>query len=395
MVKVSPDQATTDEAHMRRCLELARPHAGRTAPNPIVGCVIVDARGRVIAEGAHAGPGTPHAEIIALTKLGMKATGATLYTNLEPCNHTGRTPPCAPVVRASGVARVVIGTADPIREHAGGSALLRRAKIRVTTGVLAAACERANLGFFRAASGRPAYTLKAAMTLDGKIATVGGNSKWITGEAARADVLQLRNTHDAVMVGIGTVLADDPWLTCHAVAGFRDPHRIVLDSKLRTPPDARLLAKLGKLPKRVRARTIVLCGPAAPAAREKALVAAGAEVIRTRTHASGAIDLHAVGRVLAQQDLQSILVEGGGQVHAYMLDKDLVDQLVLYMAPLAVGGPAKSWVGGAGRASLAKAWRFTFDDVVARLGADFRFTAVPTPRKESPQDDASFYMWDD
>lgn len=242
---------------MARCLELARRFAGRTSPNPIVGCVIVDRWGKVIAEGAHEKAGTAHAEIVALAKArkaGAKVKGATLYVNLEPCNHTGRTGPCAPVVRYSGIERVVIGMEDPVPGHGGGIGVLRRAKLAVTVGVLREACERANLAWTTFVTyQRPAFTLKAAITLDGKIATVAGDSKYVTGEAARADVMRLRDAHDAIMVGIGTVLADDPWLTTRGVVGGRDPIRIVLDRQLRTPVDAHVLAKT--------ARTIIACGP--------------------------------------------------------------------------------------------------------------------------------------
>ena len=286
-----PGRATQDDVdrgHMARCLELAEQHRGRTAPNPIVGCVIVDRTGRVIAEGAHAGPGTDHGEAAALRKLGGKAPGATLYVNLEPCSHHGRTPPCAPAVRDAGVARVVIGSEDPIPEHGGGIELLRRARIRVSVGVLREACDRANRPFMTWASyRRPAFTLKAAITLDGKIATVAGRSKWITGEAARADVMRLRDTHDAVLVGVGTVLADDPQLTARRQGG-RNPLRIVVDSRLRTPPAAHVV------PGRSGPRTIFACGPDAPAAREAALVARGAEVWRLRAHRNGRVDLHAL-----------------------------------------------------------------------------------------------------
>ncbi|HEY6174841.1 MAG TPA: bifunctional diaminohydroxyphosphoribosylaminopyrimidine deaminase/5-amino-6-(5-phosphoribosylamino)uracil reductase RibD, partial [Kofleriaceae bacterium] len=234
-------QDEIDRRYMARCLELAEVHRGRTAPNPIVGCVIVDPAGRVIAEGAHRGPGTDHGEAAALRKLGGKAPGATLYCNLEPCSHHGRTPPCAPAVRDAGVARVVIGSEDPIPDHGGGIELLRRARIKVIVGVLRDDCDRANRPFLTWAQfRRPAFTLKAAITLDGKIATVAGRSKWITGPAARDDVMRMRDTHDAVMVGIGTVLADDPWLTARR-QGARNPLRIVIDSKLRTPPAAHVV----------------------------------------------------------------------------------------------------------------------------------------------------------
>ncbi|HEX4417600.1 MAG TPA: bifunctional diaminohydroxyphosphoribosylaminopyrimidine deaminase/5-amino-6-(5-phosphoribosylamino)uracil reductase RibD [Kofleriaceae bacterium] len=359
---------------MARCLELAEVHRGRTSPNPLVGCVIVDRRGRVIAEGAHRGPGTDHAEVAALKQLGGKAPGATLYVNLEPCNHHGRTPPCAPVVRDAGVARVVIGTADPIASHSGGLAVLRRARIAVRVGVLAERCQRANLAFFTwARSGRAAFTLKAAITLDGKIATVAGQSKWITGPAARDDVQRLRDRHDAVLVGIGTVLADDPRLTAR-LPGARDPVRVVIDSQLRTPLDARVLPRPG--PGSAGSRTIIACGTGAPAVREARLVARGAEVWRVRRHRDGRLDLAQVARRLAAAGLLAVLVEGGGEIHASLLAHRLADQLTIYLAPKLVGGPAKSWVGGAGVAALAAAYPLVFDAPPILLGDDLRITAV-------------------
>jgi diaminohydroxyphosphoribosylaminopyrimidine deaminase/5-amino-6-(5-phosphoribosylamino)uracil reductase len=208
------------------------------------------------------------------------------------------------------------------------------------------------------------------MTLDGKICTVAGQSQWITGPAARADVMRLRDAHDAVMVGVGTVLADDPRLTARSPRA-RDPQRIVLDGRLRTPPSARLL------PERTGPRTIIACGPRAPAARERALVARGAEVWRVRTHGDGRIDLADLGPRLADARITSVLVEGGGELHAYLIERRLADELVLYVAPTVVGGPAKSWAGGAGIAALAAAPRFTFDGAPLELGGDLRLTARP------------------
>lgn len=379
---ISKEQRAEDERHMARCLELAREYAGRTAPNPIVGCVIVDRWGKVLAEGAHAKAGTAHAEIVAFAaakKARAKLAGATLYVNLEPCNHTGRTGPCAPVVRDSGVERVVIGMEDPVPGHGGGIALLRRAKLEVHVGVLREQCERANLAwttFVRA--GRPAFSLKAAITLDGKIATVTGHSKYVTGEAARADVMRLRDTHDAIMVGVGTVLADDPWLTTRGIANGRDPIRVILDSQLRTPPDAHVTPKsTGKT--RPVARTIIACGPAASAAREKALVAKNCEVWRVPVHDSGRLDVAALAQRLAGEGVMSVLVEGGGEVHAYMIEKRLCDQLVLYVAPKVIGGPAPSWVGGKGLQHMGSAVRFVFDEEIEDFAGDLRLTGRLAP----------------
>jgi diaminohydroxyphosphoribosylaminopyrimidine deaminase/5-amino-6-(5-phosphoribosylamino)uracil reductase len=370
--------ADIDARHMARCLELAAAHRGRTAPNPIVGCVIVGARGEVLAEGAHRAAGTPHAEVVALAQLGGRAPGATLYVSLEPCHHHGRTPPCTAAVRAAGVARVVAGAPDPVPGHGGGAAALRRAGIAVTLGVLRERCERANLPFFVwARHGRPAFTLKAGITLDGKVRTVAGASRWITGAEARADVARLRDERDAVLVGIGTVLADDPRLTVRGVPGGRDPLRVVLDSRLRTPTAARLL------PGRRGPRTILACAADAPASRERALVAGGAEVWRLPAVAPGRLDLAALAARLAAADVRAVLVEGGPAVHASMLAAGLADELVLYLAPRVVGGPALSWVGGAGIAALADAPGFAIEDV-ARVGADVRLTAVPE-RRRRPQ----------
>jgi diaminohydroxyphosphoribosylaminopyrimidine deaminase/5-amino-6-(5-phosphoribosylamino)uracil reductase len=358
-----------DARFMARALELAEKYRGRTAPNPIVGCVIVNARGEVIAEGAHKGPGTRHGEIDALAKLGNKARGATLYVNLEPCTHHGRTPPCLPVVRDSGLARVVIGTEDPVPGHGGGIEALRRAGISVSR-VLVGECDAANLPFLTwAVHRRPAFTLKAAITLDGKIATVKGHSKWITGDAARADVHHLRDTHDAVLVGAGTVLADDPWLTAR-LPKARDPIRVVLDSKLRTPPRAHLL------PGRRGPRTIIATTEGAPAAKERALVEAGAEVWRFPARRNGQVPLDRVARALGDQDITSVLVEGGGEVHASFLAHDYADQVIIYIAPKIFGGAAKGWVGGKGVATLQAAHALDFIGEPVQLGPDLRVTAV-------------------
>jgi diaminohydroxyphosphoribosylaminopyrimidine deaminase/5-amino-6-(5-phosphoribosylamino)uracil reductase len=265
---------------------------------------------------------------------------------------------------------VVVGIDDPIPGHGGGIEVLRRARIKVTVGVLADPCARANRAFVTWAScHRPAFTLKAAITLDGKIATIAGESKWITGPAARDDGMRLRDQRDAVMVGIGTVLADDPRLTAR-LPRARDPIRIVVDTHLRTPPTAQLL------PRNTGPRTIVVCGLEAPAAREATLAANGAEIWRLPTHGDGRVDLVPLGTRLADAGLASVLVEGGGELHAYMLQRGLADELVLYVAPTIVGGPARSWVGGGGLASLTSAYRFVFEGAPVDLAGDLRITAV-------------------
>jgi diaminohydroxyphosphoribosylaminopyrimidine deaminase/5-amino-6-(5-phosphoribosylamino)uracil reductase len=295
-----------------------------------------------------------------------------MYVNLEPCNHTGRTGPCAPVVRDSGVARVVIGMEDPVPGHGGGIALLRRAKLDVSVGVLRAQCERANLAWTTLVTQkRPAFTLKAAITLDGKIATVTGHSKYVTGEAARGDVMRLRDTHDAIMVGIGTVLADDPWLTVRGIRRGRDPVRVILDRQLRTPLDAHVLAHS--------ARTIIACGPKASTKKEAALRARGVEVWRIPTHANDRLDIGELGKRLADENIMSVLVEGGGEVHAYMIEKRLCDLVILYIAPKVIGGPAPSWVGGKGLEHMGSAVQFVFDETIADFAGDLRLVGRLAP----------------
>lgn len=353
---------------MRRALELAEQYRGRTSPNPIVGCVIVDRAGNVIAEGAHRGPGTRHGEADALAKLGGKAPGGTLYVNLEPCTHQGRTPPCTPAVIASGVARVVIGSEDPFPGHGGGMRALRKAKIEVDR-VLVAESDAANRPFLTwAREQRAAFTLKAAITLDGKIATVGGESQWITGEAARADVHRMRDQHDAVLVGVDTAIADDPRLSAR-LPGGRDPVRVVVDSMLRTPPSSKLL------PRQKGPRTIIATTSRAPGARETALVEAGAEVWRfdARTRR---VPLKPLAAELADQGILSVLVEGGGEVHASLLASGLADEVVLYIAPKLVGGPAPSWVGGKGIRKLADAYGLVFEGPPVQVGEDLKIRAV-------------------
>lgn len=358
--------APDDDRFMARAIELAEKYRGRTAPNPIVGCVIVNKAGKVIAEGAHKGPGEPHAEVAALGKLGGRAPGATMYSTLEPCMHHGRTPPCAPAVIAAGIARIVIGTEDPIPGHGGGMKALRRAKVKVARALIAE-CDASNRAWLIwARHRRPAFTLKAAVTLDGKIATITGESQWITGKLARADVHRLRSEHDAVLVGVGTVLADNPRLTART-AGGRDPIRIIVDSTLRTPARSRALAR--------GARRIVATTDAATVQRERAIARTGAEVWRFPVR-SGGVPLDHLARALAEQGITSVFVEGGGQVHASLLRAGLADELVLYLAPTVVGGPAPSWVGGDGVSALADAHGFRFTGKPVQIGEDLRLTAV-------------------
>lgn len=372
-------RAESDARWIERCLELAASAPGRIAPNPRVGCVIVSRQGAVLAEGFHRGPGTAHAEVDALRKLGGKARGATLYCNLEPCAHYGRTPPCAPAVAAAGVARVVIGSLDPVPGHGGGAALLRAAGVEVVSGVLEEACRRANPAFFTWGElGRPYVVLKAAMTLDGKIATAAGESQWISGEPARLLAHRWRAELEAIVVGRGTAAADDPRLTVRlpdeagGAAPAPQPLRVVVDSQARTSPRAKLFASPGAL---------VACLRTAPARRLAALRRAGAEPLLLPPDRAGRVSIRALLRALGKRGVTSLLVEGGAELHASFLAARQVDELRLVVAPLVFGGRAASagpaWIGGEGARRLARAPRFAHLAPPQAVGEDVLLTLRP------------------
>jgi diaminohydroxyphosphoribosylaminopyrimidine deaminase/5-amino-6-(5-phosphoribosylamino)uracil reductase len=275
-------------------------------------------------------------------------------------------------VIASGVARVVVGTEDPIANHGGGIEAIREAGI-VVDRVLVDECDAANRPWLTLATKkRPLFTLKAAMTLDGKIATVKGDSKWITGEEARADAHRLRNTHDAILVGIGTVLADDPQLTAR-IPGARDPARIIIDSKLRTPVRAKALPG-----------AVIATTTTASDAKERALAKHSNWVWRFKPDANGHVPLDLLAKKLGKVGYTSVLVEGGGEIHASFLAKRLVDAVVLYVAPKIVGGPAKSWVGGKGIDFLKSAYGLVLDGPPEQLGPDLKLRLRLAPRKIRP-----------
>jgi diaminohydroxyphosphoribosylaminopyrimidine deaminase / 5-amino-6-(5-phosphoribosylamino)uracil reductase len=334
---------------MRACLRLARRGLGRTSPNPMVGAIL--ARGeRVLCTGWHRRAGAPHAEIEALTRAGGRAAGATLYVSLEPCTHQGRTPPCVPALLKSGVRRVVVGMRDPDpRVRGRGIAALRRAGVRVKAGVLEAECRKLNYAFaFAVTHGRPYVTLKAAITLDGRIATRTGDSRWITGPAARAEAHRMRARHDAVLVGARTVLRDDPRLDVRLARG-RDPVRVVLDGKLRTEAGARML--------RGGAPVWIATTRRAPAARARALEAAGAILVRLPP-GPGGVAVRALCLELGRRGIRSLLVEGGGETAAAFLRAGCADEVVAFVAPKILGGTrAVPMVGGRGAARVRQAVR--------------------------------------
>ena len=374
--------STDDRRFMRQALALAWQAQGRVAPNPAVGAVIVR-DGMVVGAGCTHPPGGPHAEIVALRQAGEQARGATLYVTLEPCAHYGRTPPCTEALLAAGIARVVAALRDPFPAVNGrGLAQLREAGVAVTVGLEKRRAVEVNAGYLkRLQTGMPEVTVKYAITLDGRIATRTGNSRWITSAPARLLAHQLRDQHDAIMVGIGTVLADDPLLTTRIPAehaGLGGPHhplRVIVDRLARTPPTAALLAP--DLP----GRTVIACTDEAPVERRQALAAAGADVVVVPRSDRG-VDLRALLCHLGNVGINRVLVEGGGTLIGSLFDDDLVDQVYALIAPLIVGGrTAPGPVGGNGVALLAHAWRLHHVRV-RRLGPDImvhgRIHPLPT-----------------
>jgi diaminohydroxyphosphoribosylaminopyrimidine deaminase/5-amino-6-(5-phosphoribosylamino)uracil reductase len=363
-----------DHAHLARALQLAGQGLYSAAPNPAVGCVVVDARGDVCGEGWHRRAGEPHAEVHALAAAGARARGGSLYVTLEPCAHHGRTPPCVDAVLAAGVRRVVAAAADPDPRVAGrGLARLREAGVEVVQGVLEAAARELNRGFYsRTARGRPWVTVKLGQSVDGRTALADGSSRWITGEAARADVQRLRARASLVLTGIGTVLADDPSLT------VRDPAL-----PLHGRPVARgVLDTHGRLPARVRLAsdghpTVVFCAAAA-AGRLAAALPAGSVTVRTAaTAATGGLDLDDVLGQLAALECNEVLVEAGPRLAGAMVGARRVDELVLYVAPALLGHDARAaFELPAPLRTLEDRQGFVFHDV-RRVGADLRLTLRP------------------
>ncbi len=350
---------------MRRALRLAERGRGRTAPNPIVGAVLVHG-GRVVGEGWHRALGRGHAEVEALRAAGRAARGATLFVTLEPCAHWGRTPPCTDALVEAGIARCVVATRDPDpRVNGRGLRRLRAAGLRVEVGLLAHEARAQLAGYLRVHEhGRPRITWKVATTLDGRIADARGRSRWITGDAARADGHRLRAASDAIVVGSGTARADDPRLTARAGARAATPLRVVVDSRLRLPLSLRLYS-----PALARG-TVVACTAAAPAARARALVARGVTVWRLAA-ARGRVSPTALARRLAREARHEVLLEGGATLGSAFLRAGLVQRLVIYAAPIVLGG-GLSWCDGLDRA-LAGAARGRWVSV-ASVGGDARLT---------------------
>jgi diaminohydroxyphosphoribosylaminopyrimidine deaminase/5-amino-6-(5-phosphoribosylamino)uracil reductase len=360
------NKQSLEEKYMRVALRLAAKAKGRTSPNPMVGAVVVKS-GRVIASAYHRKAGEPHAEALALQKAGMRAKGATLYVTLEPCSHVDkRTPPCAPIVIQSGVKRVVVSMIDPNPYVKGsGVRMLRKTGIEVTIGVLEDEAKKLNEVFIKyITTGMPFVTMKIAQTLDGKIATASGESQWITGEEARAEGHRLRDINDAILVGSNTVLKDDPSLTMRIRDG-KDPIRIVLDSRLRTPPTAKIIKQQSP------AKTYIATLPSASREKMVALLDAGAEIILAKPK-DGKVDLKSLMKQIAGFGITSVLIEGGAEVHASALKAGIVDKVVMFVAPmLMTGHDSLGSIGGRSPKRLSNATklrrvstRFVGEDVM-------------------------------
>ncbi|MEN8256619.1 MAG: bifunctional diaminohydroxyphosphoribosylaminopyrimidine deaminase/5-amino-6-(5-phosphoribosylamino)uracil reductase RibD [Thermodesulfobacteriota bacterium] len=349
---------------MKQALKLARKAMGRTSPNPLVGAVVVK-NGKVIGQGYHSKAGTPHAEVHALQAAGKKAKGATIYVTLEPCNHTGKTPPCTKTIVASGIARVVVGMVDPNPLVAGsGCRYLESQGVEVAGELLAEECRAINRPFIKhITTGLPWVIMKAGCSLDGRIAVADGRCAWITGEESRREVHRLRDRVDAILVGVDTAINDNPSLTTR-LSGRRghDPLRIVLDSALRMSPQAGMLKQDSAAP------TWIFCSAKADKGRRQALQDAGARVMEV-TEKAGRLDLHKVLEILGKKGVNSLLVEGGSAVHTSFLKEELVDQVSLFMAPLFLGNESIPVVGDLAVSEVGEGRRFQTSRV-KRFGAD-------------------------
>jgi len=362
-----PIWSAPDRRYLRMACRLARQAAGRTSPNPMVGAVLVRA-GKVVGTGYHRVAGSDHAEIVALKQAGAKAKDATLYITLEPCSHYGRTPPCAAALIRAGIKEVVAGMSDPNPRVAGrGFKKLRAAGIIVRIGLLDAQCRTMLEAFAKFITRRmPFVTLKLAATLDGRIATASGDSRWISGAGSRLLVHRWRNEVDAVLVGAATVRADDPQLTCR-IAGGRNPYRVVLDSRLRIALTAQLFKQKDA------AKTIIATTTGASAARVRAIEALGAQVWRLPAQ-NNQVAWRPLLKKLAAQGIVSVLIEGGAAVAASALKHRVVDKVQFFFAPKIIGGDGRVMIDGLAIGKMAHAVALK-NTSVRRVGEDLLVSA--------------------
>lgn len=355
----------SDERFMREALALARKGLGKTSPNPAVGCVLVK-DGAIIGRGYHERAGEAHAEVNALEEAGKNAQGSTMYVTLEPCCHHGRTPPCTEAIIEAGVKRVVAAMEDPNPRVSGrGLAELKRAGVHVESGVLEGEARAMNEMYEKFVRTKEPFVLvKAALSADGKMAANDGSSKWITGEKSREIVHELRAQVDAVMVGINTVLKDDPELTCRLLDG-KDPKRIIVDSRLRMPSDAKIL-KGG--------RTIIATTDDAPMGKIGFLRGRGVEVL-VLSKGNGGVNLRELMKELASIGIASVMIEGGGGLIGSAFDAGIVDKIAFFIAPKIIGGQGVS-IGGAGIESIAQSMHLEKFEIV-KVGEDFMLLGYP------------------
>lgn len=364
----------THEAYMKQAIELAGKGRGYTSPNPMVGCVVVK-DGRVISKGYHERYGQFHAERNALLNCAEDPAGADLYVTLEPCCHFGKTPPCTDIILEKKIGRVFIGSMDSNPLVAGkGAAILEKAGVGVITGILEKECLKLNEVFFHyIAEKTPFVVSKYAMSLDGKIACESGDSKWVTGEEARAEVQLLRKYYKGIMAGIGTVLSDDPMLNCRIEEGV-DPLRIICDSNLRIPCASRIMQTAKDIP------TVIACTKSASPEKEAALKELGADIIRAGSE--GKVDLQELMSILGERGTDSILLEGGGELNAAAFRAGIVNKVHAYIAGKIIGGAgAKTPVSGCGAAVMSEAVRLK-DIEVATVGEDIRIIGYPVTDQE-------------
>ena len=365
-----------DDRFMWMALDLARQGRGRTSPNPMVGAVVVQ-DSEVVGTGYHQAAGMPHAETVALNKAGEKAKGATLYVNIEPCSHHGRTGPCTEAIIKAGISRVVAGMQDPNPLISGrGFARLSEAGIKVNKGILEQKARRLNEAFIKyITTGLPFVAIKVAMSMDGKIGTMAGDSHWITGEKSRQFVHRLRDNSDAIMVGIETVLIDDPRLTTRIEGGGgKDPLRVIVDSTARLPIDARVIESTSS------ARTIVAVTDQAPEEKCRILEEKGVEII-TVPAKNGRVDVVELMKKLAERELTIVLVEGGGTLNYSLLENKIVDKLFVFIAPKIIGGRrSPTPFSGSGIESLKDAW-FVEDIEMKQFDQDLLLIGYPVLRE--------------